>query len=282
MCIRRGGLHVESPGLLSHSEYVPGSEHFWGRGIMMRPECFDGGIYMCSNEDNSCAVWNSLIHDPNGDIIGAHGNIERLRPLLGPADIYLQAGELVWITDKTPHESIKLRENANRQYFRLVLGEVTAWFEDHSTANPLFRVPDNVRVVSGNKFLLYPTILNKWFYGTNSDLHIAAEELKLRTLMFRYGVGHLAQQLINFGIQTISELNKFVEDRSFELDYSYRLTSIFTDANSKSGQNLFIYKGYSYYDAEQFLLLLKSVSNYSRQFGSAQLDLIDDYTLMSM
>jgi len=58
---------------------------------MMRGERLEGGIYMVSNMANTCAVWNSKVRDYDGSIIGPHGNIERLRPLLGPPSL-LDAG----------------------------------------------------------------------------------------------------------------------------------------------------------------------------------------------
>ncbi|CAM9094067.1 unnamed protein product, partial [Ectocarpus fasciculatus] len=142
---RRGGLHVESPGFLP--------VHHWGGGMMMRNQKICGGIFMASNVSASTAIWNCKIVDRDGSIIGAHGNIERMRSLLGPADIKLNAGELVWITDKTPHESLPLHQGTVRQYIRVVTGDVTAWFADHSTPNPCgILPPDNVRIVTGNKF----------------------------------------------------------------------------------------------------------------------------------
>ena len=49
---------------------------------------------------------------------------------------------------------IVLTEGAYRQYFRLVTSEVSLWFEDHSTKNPLGLVPDpNItKTVKGSKF----------------------------------------------------------------------------------------------------------------------------------
>ena len=64
---RRGGLHVESPGIMpliqtnmepsqvqyaietAPNVFVPGAEHHWGDGLMMRSEHVKGGIFMASN-----------------------------------------------------------------------------------------------------------------------------------------------------------------------------------------------------------------------------------------
>ena len=62
-------------------------------------------------------------------------------------------GEMVWITDCTPHESLPLKAGTSRQYFRLVTSEVSVWYADHSTPNPLgIKPPENVKIVHGNKF----------------------------------------------------------------------------------------------------------------------------------
>jgi len=98
---RRPGLHVESPGVMpliqctvdprnakyrfrgADGNFVPGAEHSWGGGMMMRNECVDGGIFMTSNIAGTTAVWNCRINDEDGDFIGAHGDIEHLRDAIG-------------------------------------------------------------------------------------------------------------------------------------------------------------------------------------------------------
>jgi len=65
--------------------------------------------------------------------------------------ISLQAGELVWITDRTPHESMALQAGQQRQFFRLVAGGIDTWFAAHSTPNPLGTQPQ-AEVVHCDKF----------------------------------------------------------------------------------------------------------------------------------
>jgi hypothetical protein len=111
---RRPGLHVDSPGVLpvrsaktsepqyllatEGGRYIPGAEHHWGRGIMMRDEWVQGGIFMASNVANTTAVWNCHINNDAGDIIGAHGDIERLRPLLGEHSLTANCAVLLYLT----------------------------------------------------------------------------------------------------------------------------------------------------------------------------------------
>jgi len=75
-----------------------------------------------------------------------------MRRALGPGRM-LRAGEMVWMTDHTPHESLPLPPGSFRQYFRLVTSEIGVWFADHSTPNPTGTVPPpGVEIIKGNKF----------------------------------------------------------------------------------------------------------------------------------
>ena len=58
------------------------------------------------------------------------------------------------INFRTPHESLPLQERTFRQFFRLVTSEVSVWYKDHSTPNPLDITPDPAvtKTVIGNKF----------------------------------------------------------------------------------------------------------------------------------
>merc|ERR1712194_526766 len=93
----------------------------------------EGGIYMASNVDNSCRVWDALITDP-GLVTGQHGDLEHIREVLGKGDA-MQSNKMYWLTDKTPHESLLLQEETYRQFFRLVTSGLSVWFPEHSTAN---------------------------------------------------------------------------------------------------------------------------------------------------
>ena len=66
----------------------------------------------------------------------------------------MKPGQLYWITDRTPHESLPLKEGTHRQFFRIVTSDVSLWYKDHSTANPLGVEPDPTitKIVVGDKF----------------------------------------------------------------------------------------------------------------------------------
>ena len=160
---RRPGIHTESPGvaMLKDSKgTVKFIYHPWGGGLRYMGD-FDlhveGGIFMASNVENSCKVWNCQIQRPEVDsldIVGKHGDIEHLREFLPADSETMAANQVYWITDRTPHESLPLTKGTYRQFFRLVTSQVGAWFEDHSTKNPNGVVPNPklTRIVKGSKF----------------------------------------------------------------------------------------------------------------------------------
>ena len=112
---------------------------------------------MASNIEDSCEVWNSQVlcdqSNENMEIIGKHGDIEHLREYIGTSTT-MMPNNMYWITDRTPHESLPLKKGAYRQFFRLVTHQVSLWFEDHSTKNPMGVLPDpNItKMVKGSKF----------------------------------------------------------------------------------------------------------------------------------
>ena len=166
---RRPGIHTERPGRLElRDDLLPGTNrgqgnsqvqhfqvyHHWGIGIgSYNKDSFKikGGIFMASNVADSCRVWDCQIMDDN--CIGHLGDIEHLRSLLPESEV-MEPNCLYWLTDRTPHESLPLKNKTHRQFFRLVTSEVSLWFEEHSTKNPLGVVPDpNItKIVKGSKF----------------------------------------------------------------------------------------------------------------------------------
>ena len=50
---------------------------------------------------------------------------------------------IYWMTDRTPHEALRMKKTEYRQFFRLVTGKVSLWYEKHSTKNPYGLMPDS-------------------------------------------------------------------------------------------------------------------------------------------
>jgi len=111
----------------------------------------EGGIYLASSVSSSCRVWDCVV---DTKAVNRLGDVEYLRGVLPGPGMEMEAGQLYWITDRTPHESVPLKEASFRQFFRLVTSQVSLWYSDHSTPNPLGVVPDPslTKIVKGDKF----------------------------------------------------------------------------------------------------------------------------------
>jgi hypothetical protein len=214
---RRGGVHVESPGALrakeiaEKSQYTPDLSwyHRWGLGSV-DGEYVIGGIYLASNMADTTAIWNCRVHDTYGDIIAPHGSLERCREVLGPATRTLAAGELMWISDRTPHESLPVLDTTQRrQFFRLVVGEISYWFTEHNTPNPTgYAIPSSVTVVQGNKFEFTKQVPIVWECGSREELEAAKREAEFRSWLYHKNLGFLMDELRSLGIHSKEDLAK--------------------------------------------------------------------------
>ncbi|CAB9531470.1 expressed unknown protein (Partial), partial [Seminavis robusta] len=161
---RRQGLHIEAPGVSTaeelgnieaYSSHRKPVVHFhWGMGRYVEDDetmRLEGGIFMASTVANTSQLWHALVDKSTPGIVDHHGGCEHLRPLLGQGQ-KLDANELIWMTDSTPHEALPQQESGYRQFFRVVTSEISHWHADHSTPNPLVPLPRDVTVVAGNKF----------------------------------------------------------------------------------------------------------------------------------
>jgi len=127
-----------------------------------------GGIYLASTVAGSTRLWNARVDDPG--LIGPLGDVGHLTDRFGD-HTDLDAGELCWLTDRTPHMPLPLNCPTHRQFFRLVTEGVNVWYAKHSTPNPLGIVPpDNVRIIEEDKFA--------WGGGSASSLHPPLDKQK--------------------------------------------------------------------------------------------------------
>ena len=55
---------------------------------------------------------------------------------------FMKEDTLYWLTDRTPYEWIPLSHRTHQKVFQFVLSDVSVWFEEYSTPNPLGVVPD--------------------------------------------------------------------------------------------------------------------------------------------
>ena len=158
---RRPGLHVEKPNTTNHDGF-----HMDMYGGMFGGSYIDGGIFMVSDIDDTCKLWNAQVSDTK--LIGWEGDIEHLRDHLNDIcmqttwhtpkrflcepKIKMKANHIYWITDQTPHEALPLKQSGTRRFFRLVAGPLTKWHAKHNTANPLGIKP-SCDIVHEDKFL---------------------------------------------------------------------------------------------------------------------------------
>ncbi len=124
----RGGIHVEAPKM-----------NCWGGGSW-GGSFIDKGIYMASN-DGACNLWDERIEDR--DKFGG------CTPYSEPQR--MQANRMYWMTDRTPHESLRSQAGFKRQFFRLVSDEISVWYSQHNTVNPKGILP-SCEIVHHNKF----------------------------------------------------------------------------------------------------------------------------------
>jgi hypothetical protein len=104
----------------------------WGMGHVCDEGIPIGGIYMSSSVTGSSAVWPVQISTPR-EVADAHGGIEHMRGHLGVPRI-LEANQLCWFTDRTPHEALPVEapkhnpgaEFVYRQFFPLVAGPISS------------------------------------------------------------------------------------------------------------------------------------------------------------
>lgn len=163
---RRPGLHIEKPlGVINSGKIHLPSEPYnnnsvyhclsWGLGSYCSLNGIPvDGIYMANNLSDTCMVYPNLIINPT-EFVDKHGGIEHARNYLGKGT-KLQSNEICWMTDSTPHESLPITSNekieVERSFFRLVVGDISIWYEKHNTPNPLGIQPD-CQITAQDKFL---------------------------------------------------------------------------------------------------------------------------------
>eukprot|EP00558_Chaetoceros_sp_UNC1202_P000942 CAMPEP_0197258838 /NCGR_PEP_ID=MMETSP1429-20130617/83210_1 /TAXON_ID=49237 /ORGANISM="Chaetoceros sp., Strain UNC1202" /LENGTH=383 /DNA_ID=CAMNT_0042723025 /DNA_START=54 /DNA_END=1205 /DNA_ORIENTATION=- len=156
---RREGLHIEAPGTILEENapaFVLGHDpHSWGMGGCA--DVFTGGIYMASSVADTSRLYDAIVDNSIPGITDRHGGCEHLRSIIGPPTD-LDKDELIWMTDRTPHEALTQEFAGMRQFFRVVTADVSHWYSKHSTPNPSVPVPAHVIVVEEDKFETKKTV----------------------------------------------------------------------------------------------------------------------------
>lgn len=124
----REGVHTEGWG---DARWGGSGGTAWGGG-----NNYEEGIFMASTVAATTEVWDMRIDNPK-----IYGDCSHLNLKFG---YKLDANELIWLTDRTPHRNVPLDRPIFRQYFRLVTEDVSVWYALHSTPNPLGVVAKNI------------------------------------------------------------------------------------------------------------------------------------------
>ncbi len=125
---RRGGIHTD------------GTKSFdWGSGSWGGKEIGEG-IYLASSDGN-CRIFDCLEYN-----VDEQGSLEKPNA----SSLITNPDTLYWITDRTPHEALPVKNNTYRQFFRVVANKIGVWWKEHSTENPFGILPD-ARIELGRK-----------------------------------------------------------------------------------------------------------------------------------
>mmetsp|Transcript_3591 Transcript_3591/g.4127 ORF Transcript_3591/g.4127 Transcript_3591/m.4127 type:complete len:378 (+) Transcript_3591:95-1228(+) len=153
--IQRKGLHIERPEIIEQQAngeescaFSPApentsSEHF------EEPDRYKGGIYICSNVKHANKVWDALVDKNAKGLVEPDGGCEHLRKFIG-VGTKLPENQLVWMTDRTPREEIAMKTSGHQQYFQVVASDISVWYENCYTQNPLVSIPEGVKIIKGD------------------------------------------------------------------------------------------------------------------------------------
>ncbi len=127
----RGQRAKHGRALHTEAGRVPGQIYCWGGGDRVTLDR-DVRILLANNLDDSCAVWD--VEHENTSLDGDIGHVAADYPF--DKAIFLKAGKVHEIGILTPHESLPVQRDFNRQFLRIISSGVHGR-EEHFTRNPL-------------------------------------------------------------------------------------------------------------------------------------------------
>lgn len=136
----RGARSKYGRALHTEAGKVPGGVYRWGTpvpawgGMTNVKLDRDVKVLIASNLDNSCAVWNT--EHENTSLDGDIGYAADRYPYEDAT--FLLSGQVGEIGILTPHESIPVKHDFNRQFLRIISKGVHGR-EEHFTRNPKWR-----------------------------------------------------------------------------------------------------------------------------------------------
>jgi len=124
-------LHTEAGKDPNKTYHWGGNGGGWGKRHRVTLDA-DVEILLANNLDNTCALWDAEHQDTSID--GDIGNFAEFYPYSSAT--MMQAGEVFKIGILTPHESLPVSCNIDRQFLRIVSSGVYGR-ENYFTKNPL-------------------------------------------------------------------------------------------------------------------------------------------------
>jgi len=101
-------------------------------------------------------VYHALVDKKATD---SHDGLDHLKHLIAdsPGDNLsgthdMEANQLVWMTDRTPHEVLPQPQSEYRQFFRLVTSSLSIWNAVHNAPNLKVPMPPHVLIVNKSRF----------------------------------------------------------------------------------------------------------------------------------
>lgn len=132
----RGTRATTNRALHTEVGRIPGQIYCWGGGgwgkkhhVTLNREV---QILLANNINDSCAVWDTTHEETSDD--GDLGHVAEMYPYENA--ILMKAGEVRQIGILTPHESMPVNKNVQRQFLRIV-GSGVNGRESYFTQNPL-------------------------------------------------------------------------------------------------------------------------------------------------
>ena len=122
-------LHTEA-GIRPNKIYAWGHSG-WGRDHNVELDK-DVEVLLANSLDNSCALWDATHEDTTTD--GDIGHLSYMYPI--SEALLMKAGDVHKIGILTPHESLPVMNNVNRQFLRIVSSGVHGR-ESYFTRNPV-------------------------------------------------------------------------------------------------------------------------------------------------
>merc|ERR1712187_950954 len=100
---------------------------------------------MASTVSDSCEIFRCSVDKfENQEIVGKLGDMRHAKRYIESRAkrVTMKENELWWITDRTPHGSLPMKESGDRQFFRIISSKLSKWYSHHNTANIYGFTPD--------------------------------------------------------------------------------------------------------------------------------------------